>query len=100
MRVEMACYGEAIGVVLQHADGERLDATRNQEAIHGGKTRAGRALDEINFLGVFLFCEDDGAAGGVAVAVKIFRHRVDDDVSAKFNWALEIRAEKGVVYDE
>ena len=36
----------------------------------------------------------------VAVAVEILRHRVDDDVRAKFNGALEIGAEKSVVDDE
>src|ERR1700722_5044633 len=29
MRVEMTGHGDAIGVVLQHADGERFDTTRN-----------------------------------------------------------------------
>ena len=100
MRVEMARDGDAVGVVLQHADGERLDSARNEEAIHRRESGARGALDEINFLGVFGAREDDRAAGGVAVTVEIFRHRVDDDVSSKFNRPLEIRAEEGVVDDE
>src|SRR5258708_38690096 len=52
MRVEMARHGDAVGVVLQHANGERLDAARNEEAIHRRKSGSSRALKEINLLGV------------------------------------------------
>src|SRR5579871_4082778 len=100
MSVEMASHRNAVGVVLEHAHGERLDAPGNQEAIHRRESGAGGTLDEINFLGVFRAGEDDGAASGVAVTIEVFRHRVDDDVRAKFNGTLEIRTKESVVDDE
>jgi len=88
VRIEVARDRKAVGVVLEHADGERLDSARDQEAIHGREAGASGSLDKINFLGVFLAREDDGAAGGVAVAVEIFRHRVDDNVRAEIDRLL------------
>ncbi len=35
MRVEMARNGDAVGVVLEHANRQRLDPARNEEAVHG-----------------------------------------------------------------
>ena len=46
-----------------HAHGQRLDAARDQEAIHGREAGSGGALEEIDFLGVGGASEDDGAAG-------------------------------------
>ena len=92
VRVEMAGDGDAVGIVLEHADGQRFDSARNQEAIHGSEAGARGTLDEINFLGVFRAREDDRTAGGVAVTVEIFGHGVDDDVGAEFDGALEIGA--------
>ncbi len=98
--VQVASDSDAIGVVLQHANGESLDATRDQEAIHGSQASSGGALDEIDFLGIFGASENHAASGRVTVAIKIFGHGVDDDVRAERDGALQVRAQERVVYDQ
>src|SRR5215813_13922527 len=100
MGVKMAGHRDAVDVVLEHANGESLDAARNEEAIHGSETGPGGALDEIDFLGVFGAGKDDSATGGVAVTIEVFGHGVDDDVSAEFDRTLEVRAEESIVDHE
>ena len=65
----------------------------------GAEAGAGGALNKINFLGVLLTREDHRAAGGVAVAVEILGHGMNDDVRAKFDGPLQIGAEESVVHD-
>ena len=91
---------DAVGVMLGHAHGQSFDSARNQKAIHGSQAGAGGALHEIDALGVFWLRQDDGAAEGIAMAIQIFRHGMDDDARAKFDRLLEIRAEECVVDDE
>jgi len=52
----MSSNGDTVGIVLKHTDGECLDASGDQEAVHGSKASPGGALDEINFLGIFRTC--------------------------------------------
>src|SRR6266851_6481434 len=85
MGVEMASDGNAVGVVLEHADGQRFESARNQEAIHGSEAAARGTLDEVNFFSVLGARENSGAAGGVAVAVEVLGHGVDDDVRAELD---------------
>jgi len=61
--VEVAGHGDAVGVVLQHTDGQGFDAAGNQEAVHRGEASARGALDEIDFLRVFGAGEYNAAAG-------------------------------------
>ncbi len=100
MGVEMTGHGNSIGVVLEHADRERFQAARDEEAVHRSESAACRALDKIDFLGVFGTRQDGGAAGGVAVAVEIFGHGVHDDMRAELDGALEVRAKECVIHDE
>src|SRR5262249_5738459 len=100
MGVEMACDGDAVDVVLQHADGKGLEPARNQEAVHRSKACTRGALQEVNLLGIFGPREHDGAAGGVAVAVEVFRHGVNNDVRTEFDGSLQVRAEECVIDDE
>ena len=100
VRVQMAGNGLAVGVVLKHANGKSLDAARSEEAIHGREAGSGGSLDEINSFGVVGAAEDDGAAGGIAMAIEIFGHGVNDDVGAEFQGALKIGTEEGVVNNE
>src|SRR5260370_31709232 len=57
MGVEMARHCDAVGVVLEHANRQRLDAARNEEAIHGRQACARGALDKIDFLGILWPCK-------------------------------------------
>ena len=93
----MPSHGNAVGVVLEHADRQRLDAAGDQEAVHGRQARARRTLDEVDFLSVFRTRQDNGAAGRVAVAVEILRHRMHDDVRAQLDGPLQVRTQEGVV---
>src|SRR5215471_9880489 len=61
---------------------------------------ASRALYEVDFFGVFGAGQNDTAARGIAVAIEIFGHGVNDDVSAEFDRPLEVGAEESVVHDE
>src|SRR5947208_1786511 len=97
MSIEMARHGNAVGIVLEHTDGQGLDAARNEEAIHGRQSRSGRALDEINFLGVLGTRQHHCSAGGVTVAVQILCHGMHNDVRAELDGTLQIRTEKGVI---
>src|SRR6267143_1058803 len=97
MRVEMARHGDAVGVVLEHANGQSLDAARNEEAIHGREARAGGALNEIDLFRVFVTREHHCSARGIAVAVQVFRHGMNHDVRAQFDGALQIGTQKCVI---
>src|ERR1700738_1464611 len=97
MRVEMAGHRDAVSIVLEHSDSERLQAAGDKEAVHGSEASPGRALDEVNLFGVFRTRQDRCTASGVAVAVEIFRHGVHNDMRAELDGALEIRAEECVV---
>ncbi len=100
VRIEMARHSDAVGVVLQHANRERLDAARNEEAIHGREARSRGALDEINFLRVLGTREHHRAASGIAVAVQILRHGVNHNVRAEFDGPLQIGTQKRVIDDD
>ena len=89
--VEMSSNGDSVGIVLEHTDGECLDAPGDQEAVHGSQARSGGALDEINFLGIFRTCENNATTGRVAVAIEIFRHGVNDDVRPERDRTLQVR---------
>ena len=100
MLLEIARDCHAVGIVLGHAHGQRLDAARDEEAIHGREARAGGALQEIDLLRVGRAREDHGAAEGVAMAIEILGHGVHHDVRAELDGALQIGAEEGVVHGD
>src|SRR5258708_24744933 len=97
MGVERARQGDAVGVVLEHANRQRLDAARNEEAIHGRQACARGTLDKIDFLGIFWTCKHYRSAGGIAVAIQVFRHGMNNDVRAKLDGPLQIGAQKCIV---
>src|SRR5260370_8736460 len=81
MGVEMARHGDAIGVVLEHANRKRLDAARDEEAIHGRKACTRRALEETNFFCIVRAREDHHASGRAAAAFPVLCHRMPDLLS-------------------
>src|ERR1700722_11369631 len=97
MGIQVTRDHQAVGIVLQHAHRESLDAARNQEAIHGRQSGTCGALDKINFLGVFLASQYHRAPRRVAVAVEILGHGMDYDVSTELDGPLKIRAQESVV---
>jgi hypothetical protein len=97
---EEARERDAVGIMLSHAHGQCLDSAGNQEAIHRREAGTGGALHEIDALGIVRLRKNCGAAKGVAVAVQIFGHGMDNDARAELDGLLEVRSEERVVDDE
>ncbi len=90
-----------VGLVLAHAERERLEATEGQEGVERREHVAhADLLEEPDFVGEVGVVGDDGTADGVAVAVQVLRRAVDDDVGTEFERVLEVRREEGVVHAE
>ncbi len=82
-----------------HAHGERLQAAKHEVAVERSGHGAGRVLYEAERLGERVVVEGDEAADHVGVPAEVLRRRVDDDVRAVLEWALEVRRGERVVDD-
>ena len=91
---------QAVGVVLRHAQRQRLGAAQHQPRVERAEDRARGVLDEPQPLDVVVARGDDDAADAVAVAVQVLRRAVDDEVGAELERPLQVRARERVVDDE
>ena len=94
-------YGQGVFVVAKHAQLERLHPAQDLIGFHGADRRACHVqqgvfadlLDEVRLA-------DHRTGDHVAVAVDVFRHGVDDHVSAERQRVLVVRGREGVVADD
>src|SRR5215470_17210740 len=100
MLAQKLCYDSAVFVVLPHANRKGLGPSHNEESVHRRDDRSGGVLNECKYGDVLRVIENNGAAYAVAVTVQIFRGGVDYDIGSQLEWTLEVRAHKGIVYDE
>ena len=93
LRVLREELGDVLGVrrVALHAHVERLQAAQHEEAVERARHAADRVLEEAEALGERVVAREHRAADDVAVAVQVLRRRVDDDVGAELEGALEVR---------
>ena len=91
-RLQPARDRERVGLVPLHAHGERLGAAQHQEAVERRLAAAQRVLEEREAGAQVRIAADDGAADDVGVAVQVLRRRVDDQVGAEIERALEVTA--------
>ena len=86
--------------VLAHPQRQRLDAAQDEPRVERAGHRAERVLQELQPLGDRRVVRADEAADDVGVAADVLRRRVDDDVGAVLERALQVRRGEGVVDDE
>ena len=79
---------------------ERLDPAQDEAAVERAGHRAERLLEEEEPLRDRRRRRRDEAADDVGVAAEVLRRRVDDDVGAELERALEVRRRERVVDDE
>jgi hypothetical protein len=77
--------------VLAHAKVERLRAPQCKPRIEWSSHGAGRVVDELEPLAESVVPDDRNPADHVAVAVQVLGGRVEHDVRAKVERALEKR---------
>ena len=72
-----------------HPPRQGTHAAQNQPAIERRGDRAAGILNRANTLkkGIVLFCDDD-SAGYIAMAAKIFRGRMQNQINPQIEWAL------------
>ena len=90
----------AVRVVLPHAERERLGAAQREPAVERPRHRARRVLDEPDALGQVVAVHDHHPPHHVAVAVQVLGGRVQHDVGAELERALEAGRREGVVHDQ
>ncbi len=90
---------ERVRAVALHAQGERLESAQRQKAIERPGYRADRVLQKRDAVAEFLVALADHRDAGdeIGVAVEIFRRRMNDDIEAQFERALNPRARERVV---
>lgn len=89
----------AILVVAFHAEMQGLETAHDQETIHRSRDCTDRVLVELEALIKVIVIHDDRSADHVAMAVHVFRHRVNDQVRAIGERFLEKTAHERVVDD-
>ena len=92
LRGEELGDGAAVLLVLLHAQGQRLDAAQDQEALEGRQDAAGGFLHQQKALLMFGLGADQRAAQAVGVAVEELGGRVHDDVRAERDAGFAARA--------
>ena len=85
--------------VALHPDRQRLQAAEHEPAVEGPGHGPERLLQELQPLGDGRVVHGDEAADHVRVAAEVLRRRVDDDVGAELERALEVRRGERVVDD-
>ena len=89
-----------VGVVLAHAQCQRLGAAQREPAVERTRHGARRILNEAKPLGDVVPGRHQHAADHVGVAVEVLGGRVQDDVGAELQGLLEEGGGEGVVDGE
>lgn len=92
--------GLGVGLLLLHADGERLDAAHEEEGVVGGEAAAGRVDGEEELVADGGVVAGDDAGHDVVVAGEVLCARLVDDVGAEVERVAEHGGEHGVVDDD
>ena len=86
--------------VAVHADGQRLHPAEHEPAVERAGDGAERLLQELQALGDGRVVGRGEAADHVGVAAQVLRRRVEDDVGAELERALEVGRGERVVDDD
>ena len=87
----------AVGVVLAHADGERLDAAQDEPGLERREDATGALLHEAKLLGEVGARRDEDSAKAVGMAVEELGGRVHDNIGAQLDGPLKVGRHEGVV---
>ena len=89
-----------VGLLLLHADRERLDAAHEEERVVGAQAAAGAVDDEVHLVGQGGIVAGDHAGHDVVVAGEILGAGFVHDVGAEIQGVRQHGREHGVVHDD
>src|SRR5689334_5154212 len=100
MSFEKCSDARGIFAMTSHPAGQGLHPAMDQPTIEWGRNRTANCLHLADSLKEFaLLASDHSTAKDIAVAPKIFRGRMHDEIGAEIEWALDKRR-PGVVAGE
>ena len=85
------------GLLAIEAEREGLDAAKEEVGVLRAKAGAFGVLDEADLVGDGAALDADDTGGDVGVPAEVFGGRVEDDVGAEFDGALDIGGRGGTV---
>ena len=84
-------------VVLFHAQRQRLGAAHDEPGVERRKNRARTVLNEADPVCILFIVKDYDAADAIGMTVEILGRRMDHDIDAKLERALQVWRHKRVV---